>query len=410
MGFFNFITGKKNAPPPTTATPTAASSPAAQKANVVKSGILGRSFTRGVNYVPAEEVSDFASNAAGKRLTAYLNKARLNNAKLADKSAYVNTEFDYEDVVNNGKTGPKKEKKTLRARFYGRNNGNAARTYRNFRKTLSNSKKSNFNKKEKAFQSRLSSNVASASKSAAAAAAAAAKEQAYAAAGRSAPVAKPSILNAFGRKANTKSASSAPASKNVKMNTKNPMFASKEGQPLAGQANLASTKQLNPAQKPVNVSATTDQIENAERAAASQRLNAELSGIQVGQLPASKSAGVSPPPIPPPGSKLPATAAVPPPAAGTPPKPANRVGEAFTNAVVAPAIQQAEAVQAGQQQMAANMAAAQAKAAPGIMANSTGATDPFSAAAKAIGLAGGKRRRHMSRKKRHMKKQKSRKH
>lgn len=317
MGYFNWITGKKNAPP-TTGTPTSVSAPqVATKPDTLKAGVLGRTFTRGLNYVPAEEVSDFAANTTAKRLSAYLNKSRMNNAKLADKAAYINTEFDYEDVVNNAQRGPSKVKKTLRARFYGRNNANAGKTYRNFKKTLSNSKKANYNKKNAAFKMGLQKTAASASKSAANAA----RAQAYAAAGREAPQARASLLASFTKKANTKANSSA-------FSQKNPMVMNPETRPLATQSSSSNLGTLAPAVVQTNT----------------QKLNAQLAGVQTpSPLPtdvfaaAPKIPVIAPPPVP--GStgkqnfakkanivrnltglfNAPSTAAVPPPIPAAPP-------------------------------------------------------------------------------------------
>ena len=209
MGFFNFLTGKKATPP---TAPLPAAGPAVQKPDTLKAGLLGRTFTRNINYVPipSELAKDFEMNANPDRLRSGINKKRANNAKLGDKAFFVNTEFDYMDTIpmvngKEGTNGPKQKTATLKARFYGRNSANAVKTYRNFKKTISNSKKAEFNTREKAFLSGLQSTSKAAAAAAAAKAAEDARAAAFAAAGRplpggpkpstSATVSQPKTLN-----------------------------------------------------------------------------------------------------------------------------------------------------------------------------------------------------------------------
>jgi hypothetical protein len=289
MGFFNFLTGKKATPP---TAPLPAAGPAVQKPDTLKAGLLGRTFTRNINYVPipSELAKDFEMNANPDRLRSGINKKRANNAKLGDKAFFVNTEFDYMDTLpmvngKEGANGPKQKTATLKARFYGRNSANAVKTYRNFKKTISNSKKAEFNAREKAFLSGLQTTSKAAAAAAAAKAAEDARAAAFAAAGRPLPGGpKPSTSATVSQPKTLNKPANKPANKPV-------------NKPANTAAKAANAPKTSNAAKSVN---TTAKAANAPKAPTTlPRANSEPL-LQVRQTPTDAFGSVSTPspPVP----------------------------------------------------------------------------------------------------------------
>jgi hypothetical protein len=313
MGFFNFLTGKKATPP---TAPLPAAGPAVQKPDTLKAGLLGRTFTRNINYVPipSELAKDFEMNANPDRLRSGINKKRANNAKLGDKAFFVNTEFDYMDTLpmvngKEGTNGPKQKTATLKARFYGRNSANAVKTYRNFKKTISNSKKAEFNTREKAFLSGLQTTSKAAAAAAAAKAAEDARAAAFAAAGRplpggpkpstSATVSQPKTLNkpanTTAKAANVPKTSNAAKAANTTAKAANVPKTSNAAKAANTPAKAANVPKTSNAAKAAN---TTAKAANAPKAPTSlPRANSEPIP-QVPQTPTAAYGSVSTPSAP----------------------------------------------------------------------------------------------------------------